>query len=134
MSPRALVDRLLEADETEDMPASINKSWIGVDLDGTLAEYHGWKGGDKIGKAVKPMLERVKKWIKDGHTVKIFTARVSDPENIPHIEKWLKRHKLEGLEITNVKDMDMVALYDDKCVGVEPNTGKLLSELPPPIS
>ena len=32
--------------------------WIGVDLDGTLAEYHGWNGG-AIGEPVPAMLARV---------------------------------------------------------------------------
>lgn len=34
------------------------KGWIGVDLDGTLAEYDGWKGPDEIGAPVEPMVER----------------------------------------------------------------------------
>jgi hypothetical protein len=28
--------------------------WIGVDLDGTLAHYDGWKGIDHIGEPIKP--------------------------------------------------------------------------------
>ncbi|MGD0238350.1 MAG: hypothetical protein ABSC55_27925 [Syntrophorhabdales bacterium] len=51
--------------------------WIGVDLDGTLAEYHGWIGIHHIGKAITPMVERVKRWIGEGKKVKIFTARAS---------------------------------------------------------
>ena len=50
--------------------------WIGVDLDGTLAEYGGWKGPDHIGPPVPKMLERVKSWIAEGRDVRIFTARV----------------------------------------------------------
>lgn len=38
--------------------------WIGVDLDGTLAEYHGWGNGE-IGDPVPAMLERVKKWLAE---------------------------------------------------------------------
>lgn len=48
--------------------------WIGVDLNGTLALY---TTGDyrTIGDPIEPMVARVKQWIKDGHEVRIFTAR-----------------------------------------------------------
>ena len=50
--------------------------WIGVDLDGTLAQYGGWNGG-LIGDPVPLMLQRVKEWIADGKDVRIMTARVA---------------------------------------------------------
>jgi len=28
----------------------MSKGWVGVDLDGTLAHYDGWKGADHIGE------------------------------------------------------------------------------------
>lgn len=46
-----------------------------MDLDGTLAEYHGWNGG--IGKPIPGMVRRVKAWLAEGLEVRIFTARVS---------------------------------------------------------
>lgn len=98
--------------------------WIGVDLDGTLAYYDKWRGINHIGKPVPAMLERVKRWIKDGYQVKIFTARISDPMAAPVIRMWLHAYGLEGLEITNVKDFDMIELWDDRAVQVELNTGK----------
>ena len=45
--------------------------WIGVDLDGTLAEYHEWVGIHHIGKPIPLMLERVKKWLAQGKDAKI---------------------------------------------------------------
>ena len=51
--------------------------WIGVDLDGTLAQYDGFKGCTVIGDPVQVMLARVKKWISEGIEVRIFTARVN---------------------------------------------------------
>lgn len=36
----------------------VARGWIGVDLDGTLAEYHGWKGVDHIGPPVTLRLLR----------------------------------------------------------------------------
>ena len=38
--------------------------WIGVDLDGTLAHYTGWRGEDHIGKPILPMLLRIKMWLE----------------------------------------------------------------------
>ena len=42
----------------DDGPAA--RSWIGVDLDGTLARYDGWRGLDRIGEPVPVMLARVR--------------------------------------------------------------------------
>lgn len=50
--------------------------WIGVDLDGTLAEYHGWPPDGSIGAPIPAMIERVKQWLDEGKDVRIFTARV----------------------------------------------------------
>jgi hypothetical protein len=97
--------------------------WIGVDLDGTLAMYEGWKGPDIIGAPVPAMLERVQRWISQGITVKIFTARAMLPEQIPPIKAWLAANGLPELEITNVKDFGMFELWDDRCVQVIINTG-----------
>lgn len=35
----------------------MGQGWIGVDLDGTLAEYHGWKGAEHIGQPRLDALE-----------------------------------------------------------------------------
>lgn len=106
-------------------------SWIGVDLDGTLAEYHGWS--ENIGKPVPAMVERVKAWLAAGKTVKIFTARGTGGDfrqqmvQNERIKEWVARHIGAQLEITNHKDIHMEVLYDDRAVGVELNTGRLLS-------
>lgn len=106
--------------------------WVGVDLDGTLAHYTGWDGG-KIGVPVGPMVARVKRWLAAGVDVRIFTARVSDPDRrtqakvVGDIEAWCEEHVGQKLKVTNVKDFSMIRLYDDRAVGVEPNTGRLLS-------
>lgn len=100
--------------------------WIGVDLDGTLAQYGGWQGPDHIGEPVPAMLERVKAWIAKGRDVRIFTARVAyDCEhNTAIIQQWLERHGLPRLPVTCSKDYGMVELWDDRCVQVVPNTGE----------
>lgn len=98
------------------------RGWIGVDLDGTLAEYHG-SMGNAIGRPVPAMLSRVKDWIAAGIEVRIFTARACDPGQIPRIHDWLNESGIGGLKVTNAKDFGMIALWDDKAVRVKKNTG-----------
>lgn len=129
-----------------------NKGWIGVDLDGTLAYYEGWNNG-VIGAPIKPMVDRVKGWIDKGYEVRIVTARVSPliykviqesmGETSPTIsdEEGLAIHKQmedihnwcievfgKVLQITCIKDFEMICLYDDRCRQVEFNTGRIINE------
>lgn len=104
-------------------PIDNGNGWIGIDLDGTLAEYHGFKGAEHIGRPIKPMLKYVKRLLSEGETVKLFTARAGFPENIAPIKAWLKEHGIPELEITNVKDSDMKMLIDDRAKAVLTNTG-----------
>lgn len=104
--------------------------WIGVDLDGTLAEYHGWQGEDHIGAPVPTMVERVEEWLAKGREVRIFTARVYGEEmdtrgyHARHvIEKWCEEHIGQKLPVTNEKDYGMIELWDDRAIAVVPNTG-----------
>lgn len=106
--------------------------WIGVDLDGTLAEYGGWKGEAHIGAPIAPMVDRVKTWRAAGLDVRIFTARVcadgGDQRDVAtvrgYIERWCLEHLGEVLPVTNVKDYGMVELWDDRAVQVVCNTGR----------
>ena len=109
------------------------EQWIGVDLDGTLAYYEsGYATRGIIGPPIPLMLERVKKMISDGLTVKIFTARVSQDSNIAGmIHDWLESHGLPRLDVTNIKDYGMVELWDDRAVAVEQNTGIILNCIDP---
>lgn len=103
------------------------KGWIGVDLDGTLAHYDTWRGIDHIGVPIKPMVDRVKQWLKDGVSVKIFTARVAgrDADQVrAYIDAWCLEHIGQVLPVTNVKDFQMVELWDDRAVQVRCNTGE----------
>jgi hypothetical protein len=95
-----------------------------VDLDGTLARDSGTPNPDVIGEPVQPMIDRVKHWLAEGKTVKIFTARASIPSQVPLVKQWLSRHGLPDLEVTNAKDFGMIELWDDRCVSVTRNTGE----------
>lgn len=103
-------------------------AWIGVDLDGTLArEAANPEDPDQIGEPVEPMMQRVRQWIAQGKTVKIFTARASVPRQIELVKQWLKSHNLPDLEVTNAKDFLMVELWDDRAVQVGTNSGQPVS-------
>lgn len=106
----------------------MTKGWIGVDLDGTLAHYDGWKGVEHIGDPVPAMLQRVLAWLAAGREVRIFTARVAgaaqDAELARmHVELWCQLHLGRVIPVTNTKDFAMVELWDDRAVQVEINTG-----------
>lgn len=103
--------------------------WIGVDLDGTLAQDHGWTRDGGIGPPVAPMLARVKRWLKEDREVRIVTARVSGHPAAAakarrEIERWLKEHLSQTLPITNRKDHLMIELWDDRAVQVRKNKGE----------
>ena len=115
-------------------------AWIAVDFDATLAKYDGWVGGDHLGEPIPEMVERVKQWIAQGKTVKIFTARVGacnrindqgtiDGEEFAShqrkiITQWCIDHIGVPLEVTATKDFGMIELWDDRAVQVVPNTGQ----------
>ena len=102
-----------------------NRGWIGVDLDGTLAFYDGWKGIEYIGAPIPQMVERVKRWRAEGRRVKIFTARAGQPAAIPYIQRWCMEVFGEAFDVTNVKDYQLVELWDDRAQGIIINTGRI---------
>ena len=110
------------------------KPWVGVDLDGTLARYDGWNGSDHVGDPIPLMVLRVLDLLKQGVEVRILTARVCSiqPPDVADaareaIEKWCERHLGQRLKVTAEKDYMMEALYDDRAIPVEFNTGRLLT-------
>lgn len=120
----------------------MTSGWIGCDLDGTLAVYNGWNGGE-IGPPVPAMLERVRTWLRSGIEVRIVTARVAicdayssesqrsasaefAAEQRALIEAWCVQHLGLKLAVTAQKDFAMVELWDDRCRQVEINTGRVL--------
>jgi len=129
--------------------------WIGVDLDGTLAEYHGFPPDGSIGKPIEPMVARVKNWLAEGKDVRIFTARIwplgtasesaiiadwvesngnivtartDVPRQLELVKAWCREHLGRELPVTCIKDFGMLTLYDDRCCQVEKNTGRLIMD------
>lgn len=106
--------------------------WIGVDLDGTLATFDKWNGPTSIGEPIPLMVDRVRDWLSNGIEVRILTARVSksNPQKdgaIDAIKEWCIKNIGTELQITSEKDYGMIELWDDRCVRVEKNTGRILS-------
>ena len=105
---------------------------IAVDLDGTLAEYHGWVDVTHIGKPIPVMKQRVLDWIKQGEEVYIFTARVSGPDRdevntaMYHIQQWLKANGFPNtIPVTCEKLKKFREIWDDRAIKVEHNTGRI---------
>jgi len=115
--------------------------WIGVDLDGTLVEYHQFVNATHIGKPIPEMVARVRKWLEMGIEVRIFTARVDGgtsalklgdkhgelfKDQVPirnAIDKFCMNQFGRALPITNEKDYGMMELWDDRAIQVIPNAG-----------
>ena len=101
------------------------QGWVGVDLDGTLARYDGWISIEHIGEPIEKMLTVVLNMINEGVDVRIFTARCMDQSAIPFIETWCKKYIGKILPITNIKDYDMLCLYDGRAIPVKFNEGPI---------
>lgn len=115
----------------------MDRPWIGVDLDGTLAHYDEWRGIEHIGPPIEAMRLRVLQWLAEGQEVRILTARVGPQRHdVPHtiaeirghIEQWCLKHFDQVLPVTCQKDYCMVEFWDDRCVQVVPNTGRSLAD------
>lgn len=96
-------------------------AWIGVDFDGTLAVNNFAPEPEPV----MPMVERVRTWLANGHEVRIFTARAAlGARGLLHeVDAFCERHFGRRLPITNVKDHEMLELWDDRAVRVLSNLG-----------
>ncbi len=107
------------------------QGWYAVDLDGCLAFHDRDAKFDEthIGEPIPTMVERVKRWLAEGIDVRIFTARVDGHSSDAvegMIEDWTEKHIGTRLKVTNRKDYGMIKLFDDRCIQVEENTGRLV--------
>ena len=105
-----------------------NKKTIYVDFDGTLAANNAGRWPEP-GLPIRPMVDRVKRWLREGHTVKIFTARLDETSaflercQVGIITDWCEREGLVNLDgsalvITNRKGRDCDEIWDDRAVSV----------------
>lgn len=92
--------------------------WVGIDLDGTLAEYEGWQGIEHIGEPIEWARTLVLELIDRGVEVRIVTARVQEgPIAVAFVNGWTKHWFGTMLPVTDKKDMNMVMLIDDRAYG-----------------
>ena len=106
--------------------------YIGVDFDKTLATYDKWVSPTTLGEPISLMVNRVKKWLNEGKRVKIFTARVAPDHSREEIElgeraikDWCIKHIGKELDVTAIKYSAMYEFWDDKAIGLTPNTGEI---------
>ena len=117
------------------------RGWYGFDLDATLAHYSGWKGEEHIGEIIPRMAAQLLRHIAEGHECRIVTARVSPKLHTPAdaqrirllIQDYTEANFGIRLLVQADKDYDLIALYDDRCVQVQANTGRRLDgeDVPP---
>jgi hypothetical protein len=106
--------------------------WVGVDFDRTLAYHDGRSMTDDLGAPIPAMVNRVREWLLDGVEVRIVSARATPgpkaAAQIARIQHWCAKHIGRVLPVTNAKDPEMESLWDDRAVGVVPNTGQPVTE------
>ena len=103
------------------------KRIIAVDLDGTLAQYDGWKGIEHIGPVIPEVANAMERAQKEGAEVHLFTSRVSDPEDAAEahqiISKWAEANHFNFASITAVKHKFFTEFWDDRAIQVIKNEG-----------
>jgi hypothetical protein len=111
------------------------KRLIGVDLDGTLAIQEDPYNPKTIGPPVARMLLKVRRELKKGNHVWIFTSRVSTWMHKPQeirattklIDKWCKRWLGQELIVTAEKHPEM-EIWDNRARQVRLNKGTFVTE------
>jgi len=107
------------------------RGWIGIGLDGVLAERtaEGLRG--EIGRPVANMVARVRDWVDyKGLRVCVLTPRAATAEGAAKVEAWLRKNDLDWLDFTHAKDLHMVEFWDDRAVQVISNLGTRVGESP----
>lgn len=108
--------------------------WIGVDFDGTVAySIPNRTDAYVLGEPIPTMINRIRDWVAKGYTVKLLTARMNELSSTgitrdvnkmrQLLQDWCVKHIGIALECTNAKDGWMEVLWDDRAVGVIPDTG-----------
>ena len=106
----------------------MSKEWIGYDFDKSLA-YQKAHGFLELGRPIAASVMRIKRFIREGRQVKIFSARANNGKKaIEEIQDWLEDVGLPRLEVTAKKDHWMEKFYDDRAVQLEPNTGRVIKD------
>ena len=102
---------------------------IAVDLDGTIAEYDGWKGVEHIGLPISKVTRVLRELKERGWYIRIFTCRLNGvhtklgrcdiiKESKGYIENWLKAFNIPFDEIVlNIEGKPFAHVYlDDRAI------------------
>lgn len=106
-----------------------------LDLDGVLAEYHGWQGADHIGEPLPGALKFAKSVAKLADII-VFTGRCSDDPEMRDgvgglspgqmrikVVDWLERNKFPFADVYIGQGKPRVAAFiDDRAVACSPQT------------
>ena len=95
--------------------------WVGFDFDGTLAKEYTFE-------PIKPMVDRLRTYLRNGTECRILTARGNDPDGINLVKTWLREQGFPDLQVTSKKDYQMIVLYDDRARQVIQNEGTVVGE------
>lgn len=109
------------------------KTRVAVDLDGVLAQYHGWEGSEIIGPPIPGALEFAKSIAKVADII-VFTSRVSEETGDRDavsalsagqlrikIVDWLERNKFPFVDVYIGQGKPKVAAFiDDRAVNCSP--------------
>lgn len=107
------------------------QSWVGVGLDGVLAQRGDAGLAGEIGPPIPDMVSRVKDWVKYKHLrVRVLTPRAATEEGANQVRIWLEENNLSYLEFTSQKDLHMVEFWDDQAVQVISNLGVVVGHSP----
>lgn len=88
-----------------------NGQVVCVDLDGVLADYHGWKGSAQIGALLSGAREFLAALAERGYYVVILTAR----QDHDAVRAWLDSHELAYRRVTSTK-VPAIAYIDDRAL------------------
>lgn len=105
------------------------RGWYGVDFDGTLAKTKRSADFSKphaLGEPIPEMVAKVKRMLREGKDVRLFTARAGVKGQEKLLKAWMLEHIGQALPITNKKDKYMARGYDDRMTGVRRNMGQLI--------
>ncbi len=116
----------------------VNLGWIGVDLDGTLFEYHQWVGWNvwdirivtaRVGLPIRKHGADVLHVCDEPTSFcRVTGQKFSDRDMILAISEHCIKHLEFVLPVQCYKDVHMTELWDDRAVQMVPNTGITLAD------
>lgn len=99
------------------------RTWIGFDLDGTLAHDTPFRYDDTvIGTPIEAVASAARRLIAEGKDVRLFTARAynASPEVLRAMEGWCEKCLGKKIPIQAHKDNELLYFFDDRAQALGP--------------